>query len=190
MLDRESCERRVFRLAVLLTGSGDAAIRVIKQVFSAQPDLTKVDGAHMDRLTVLRSREVKPMVLTDPAVSPETAEALAKLPAQQREAWVFSKVFRLDLREMSRAMDCSTTAIAMHQDQADEAMARWLGREAKAAPEQLLRYSQSLDVPGVHRTLRIRNEKLRLLLIRVAIVIGALGLIVGSVWLVRVLSKG
>mgnify|MGYP003575705683 CR=1 FL=1 len=192
MADREACERRVFRLAMLLTGNPDAAVKVIKQVIAAQPDLRNVDGAHMDRLTVLRCREVKAVPLNVPgaAVGPDVAEALAKLPAQQREAWVFSKVYRMDLREMSRAMDCSTTAIAMHQDQADEAMMRWLGVEARGAADQLLRYSQSLDVPGVHRALRIRDEKMRLVLMRALIVMGALGLIIGCVWLVRVLSRG
>ena len=55
MLDREACERRVYRLAALLTGNPVAATRVIRAVVGAQPDLRALDDAHMDRLTVLRS---------------------------------------------------------------------------------------------------------------------------------------
>src|SRR4051794_40768972 len=63
MLDREGCERRVYRLATLLTGNPIAATQVIAQVVDAQPDLRQLDGAHMDRLTVLRSREINPSFL-------------------------------------------------------------------------------------------------------------------------------
>jgi hypothetical protein len=185
MLDREACERRVYRLAVLLTGSSVAAVKVMKQVLDAQPDLRNIDGAHMDRLTVLRSREFTPMALNDPVVPPEVAEALAKLPAQQREAWVFARVYRMDQREMARAMDCSTTALSMHLDQADEAMARWLGRDAKVAADQLLRYQLALDVPAVQRHWRWRNERLRRVALRAALAVAILGCIVGCVWAVR-----
>jgi hypothetical protein len=58
MADRESCERRVYRLATLLTGNPKLATGVITAVVDAQPDLRRLDSAHMDRLTVLRSREI------------------------------------------------------------------------------------------------------------------------------------
>src|SRR5262245_27370010 len=43
MLDRESCERRVYRLATLLTGDPRAATAVIIRVVDAQPDLRRLD---------------------------------------------------------------------------------------------------------------------------------------------------
>ena len=51
MLDRAACERRVYRLATLLTGNPVAATKVITQVVDAQPDLRKrlgqtVSAAH------------------------------------------------------------------------------------------------------------------------------------------------
>jgi hypothetical protein len=73
MLDRESCERRVFRLAALLTGDSTAAVKVIAQVLDSQQDLRNLDGAHMDRLTVLRSREFKTLTMTDPCIPAEVA---------------------------------------------------------------------------------------------------------------------
>ena len=47
MLDRVSCERRVYRLAVMLTGNPTAATRVISEVVNSQPDLSTLDSAHM-----------------------------------------------------------------------------------------------------------------------------------------------
>jgi hypothetical protein len=188
MLDRESCERRVFRLAVLLTGDSTAAVKVIAQVLDSQPDLRNLDGAHMDRLTVLRSREIKTLPMTDPGVPAAVAEALSQLPMQQREAWVFGRVYRLEPREMSRAMDCSTTALTMHLEQADAAMVRWLGRDAQQVGEQVLRYSLTLEVPRLYRQLRIRDERLRVIFNRVLVVASVLAFVMGAIWLVRALT--
>ena len=77
MLDRESCERRVYRLATLLTGNPNAAVKVIKSVVSAQLDLRKLDDSHMDRLTVLRSREIKSGAIINQLVPLKLAQALA-----------------------------------------------------------------------------------------------------------------
>lgn len=188
MLDRESCERRVYRLAVLLTGDPQAAVKVISQVLDSQPDLRNLDGAHMDRLTVLRSREVKPAAMADPGVLEEVAEAVSRLPVQQREAWVFARVYRMEPREMARAMDCSTTALTMHLEQADAALVRWLGRNASLAGEQVLRYSLALEVPRVYRAARFKQERWRLIFLRVAVVVTVLAFVVGAVWLVRALT--
>lgn len=190
MLDRESCERRVYRLAVLLTGDSQAAVKVISQVLDSQPDLRSLDGAHMDRVTVLRCREIKTVAMHDPGVPAEVAEALSQLPPQQREAWVFGRVYRIEPREMARAMDCSTTALTMHLEQADAAMVRWLGHEAPRAGEQVLRYSLTVEVPRVYRHARIRDEKVRLVVLRAGIIAAVLAFIVGAVWLVRILAGG
>src|SRR4030095_11058661 len=123
MLDREACERRVYRLATLLTGNPIAATKVIAQVVDAQPDLRNLDSAHMDRLTVLRSREVKPAMLVHELAPPEMAEALANLTPQQREAWVFARVYHVPEREVARAMDCSVTATQRHLELAETALA-------------------------------------------------------------------
>ncbi|MDY7110229.1 MAG: hypothetical protein SYC29_16490 [Planctomycetota bacterium] len=164
MLDREACERRVYRLAALLTGKPRAATRVISAVVGAQPDLRRLDDAHMDRLTVLRSREIDTAILAEPSIPRPVAEGLASLTAQQREAWVFSAVYRLELREMARAMDCSTRAAQRHLDLAEAAMARATGGRVREAAEALLRYSMSLEVPEFYRARRRRRLRLRLAL--------------------------
>jgi len=165
MLDREACERRVYRLATLLAGNPTAAAKVIAQVVDAQPDLRDLDSAHMDRLTVLRSREINPATLVHDLVPPRIAEALANLTPQQREAWVFARVYRSPEREMARAMDCSVTATMRHLDLADAAMSAALGaQEASSAASTLLSYSMSMDVPKFYRVERLRRRHARIAL--------------------------
>ena len=115
----------------------------------------------MDRLTVLRSREIKPAVVVDDLVAVPVAEALASLTAQQREAWVFARVYQLDMREMARAMDCSVTATQRHVEQADIQMRDRLGESAPKASEALRTYSMSIDVPRFYRIDRRRRARTR-----------------------------
>jgi hypothetical protein len=86
-MDRAACERRVYRLATLLSGDPRAAVRVIESVVDAQPDLRRLDAAHMDRLTVLRSREIRSTALAaGPGLPPRLGPLLAAIAPQQREA--------------------------------------------------------------------------------------------------------
>ncbi len=173
MLSREACERRVFRLALLLLGDTDRAVRVIEAVLDAQPDLDELDSAHLDRLTVLRSREAAPRAkpVEHPFVERPVATALARLPAQPREAWVLSRVYRLPDREVARSMDCSVTATSRHRDQADAIMRDELGDRVGEGAESLLRLSMSLDVPALRRSRRERRRRMRIVGIAVAAVL-------------------
>lgn len=182
MLDRAACERRVYRLAVLLTGDPVAATGVIAKVVGSQPDLAQLDSAHMDRLSVLRSREIRPAALVSDVVPPKTAEALAGLTAQQREAWVFARVYQTPPREMSRAMDCSSTAADRHLQLADAAMRRALGGDADAAAQRFREYSMTLDVPAFYREAQRRRRHMRLA-VRLAIA-AVIALLLGAlaVW--------
>jgi hypothetical protein len=170
MLDRDACERRVYRLAALLTGNPVAATKVIAQVVDAQPDLGHLDSAHMDRLTVLRSREIAPSSLVSELVSPIIAQALASLTPQQREAFVFGRIYHTPMREMARAMDCSTAATERHLHQADAALRTILDDSADKAATTLLSYSMTLDVPAFHRAARLRRKRMRLAL-RLAVLV-------------------
>lgn len=172
----------MYRLAVLLTGNPKLAAGVITAVVDAQPDLRKLDNQHMDRLTVLRSREIRPGVLIDqPHVPREVAEALSQLPLQQREAWVFARVYRMELRDLARAMDCSVTATQRHLELADEATAGALGVPAAAkAPAQLLQYTMHLDVPAFYRAAQRTRRMLRWLIVGIIIAILLTAILVGS----------
>ena len=183
MLNREACERRVYRLATLLTGNPVAATRVIESVVDAQPDLRRLDNTHMDRLTVLRSRELTPGRLVVETVPPAAAEALALLTSQQREAWVFTHVYRIEMRDAARAMDCSVTATRRHLQVAEDAVAERLGTAVEQAAEALLSYSMALDVPAFYRAARRRRRRRRLLIKIGAAGAALLAIIAGLFWL-------
>ncbi|TVQ54042.1 MAG: hypothetical protein EA377_06555 [Phycisphaerales bacterium] len=180
MADRQACERRVYRLATLLTGNPRLAAGVITVVVDARPDLDRLDSAHLDRLTVLRSREIRPGRLVDPALPDEVAETLASLPPQQREAWVFARVYGMPLREIARAMDCSLKAIERHLDQADRAMEALKSISAEEAAKRLLAFSMRLDVPAFYRIQQRRRRIVRQLLAGLVLTLGIALIIV--VW--------
>ena len=185
MLDRDACERRVYRLATLLTGDPQAASRVIEAVVGAQPDLRRPDSARLDRLTVLRSREITPAALADGVVTQDIAAAVASLDAQGREAWVLARVYKTPLRETARAMDCSVTATRRHLERAEAALSGRLGDDAEAAPGVVLDYSMSLDVPAFYHEARERRLRRRRLVRTLAVVLVVLALIVAGSWCAR-----
>jgi hypothetical protein len=183
MVSLEACERRVFRLAILLTGDPVRAAGVIREVVGACPDLQGLDSAHLDRLTVLRCREAgaarrrRGLIRRRPSgpgaaptgSGPPPADAraalaaLAGLPDQPREAWVFCRLYELPPREAARAMDCSRTATERHLAQADEHLARRRGGASPAAVAETLRaYTLSLDVPEIHRDAQRLRRRLRI----------------------------
>lgn len=171
MLDRQACERRVYRLATLLSGDPAAATRVISDVLDAQPDLARLDSTHADRLTILRTRELlasmpksTAAIIVDDALPHDIARALAHLEPQQREAWVLMRVYRMTDRETARTMDCSATATARHVELAESALREARGRErAEAAAEAVRTYAMSIDVPPFHRRRIRRRRQMRLL---------------------------
>ncbi len=185
MVNRGACERRVYRLATLLTGNPVAAAQVISAVLDAQPDLSRLDSVHLDRLTVLRSREIDPGLLVGRGVPAAGAAALAALRPQQREAWVFVRIYGLTPRDAARAMDCSLTAMQRHLAQADAAVAGAVPADGTGAAASALReYTLGLDVPAFHRAARRRREAQR----RVLALLGAASLAAAALavgWLMR-----
>lgn len=189
MLDRASCERRVYRLAVMLTGNPNAATGVISQVVGSQPDLAQLDSAHMDRLTVLRSREIKPAALVHDAIPQPSANAVANLTAQQREAWVFGRVYRTPLREMARAMDCSSTAAERHLLQADVAIRTAIGIEPSIAATQFLKASLAIDVPEFHRRRLLIKRRMKLATRAIVLILITAALVALVAWWTRPLER-
>ena len=201
MRDRRACERRVYRLAALLSGNPIAAANVIQAVLDAQPKLESLDSTHMDRLTVLRAREIAPGRIVDDRVPSREAEALAGLSPQQREAWVFVHVYKVPVREAARAMDCSVTAITNHLSQANDAMEHALsardendGGKVKVTTQDdaaavFRGWAMAIDVPAFVRREQVRRHRFRLLLVAAGVVF-AVAVVVGLVWLVRELGGG
>jgi len=175
---RRRAEKRVYRLATLLTGDPIAATRVLDAVLASQPDPTRLDRAHLDRLTILRCREVEPAQLVADQVPVEAARAVWRLPAQQREAWVLVRADRRPLREAARAMDCSVTATRRHLERAEAGLAESLGSGAAAATAALVEHVASIEVPAFHRAARRARAQRRRVIALVAIV----AVILATMW--------
>ncbi len=173
-LNRAACERRAYRLATLLTGDPSKALGVLEAVERSQPDLRAIADARLDRLTILRSREVTAGPLPAEALGADAAGAIAGLAVQPREAWLLIRTYGLPLRETARAMDCSVTATKRHIELADRQMASILdGHGVAGAIEALRAYSKSLRLPehrAVHRERRRRNRRVLTLIGMVLVV--------------------
>lgn len=186
MLDRESCERRVYRLAVLLTGRQKSAVAVIEQVVGARPDLQSLDSEHMDRLTVLRSREQAGGALKLPGLDAAVASAIAELPSQQREAWIFISLYQLDDRTAAKAMDCSFRAARQHHDLAVEKLREHLGARLEWAAKSVREAMMRLDVPEFYRARQRTRKKIRRTLLVLAIIAAILTTLVVVLWVMEV----
>jgi hypothetical protein len=181
-MERAACERRVYRLATLLTGSPRAAVAIVEAVVDAQPDLGALDSAHLDRLTVLRSRERDAAAIALEGAPRRLADALAELPFQAREAWIFRRLYRVDQREAARAMDCSVTAADRHLERADIELNETLGPEPDASIEAFRRYTLTLDLPHPVRRRRRLRERQRRAIWLLALAAFVLGAIAGLLW--------
>jgi len=177
MVEREACERRVYRLATLLTGSPSKALRILDHIVRNQPRLDTLDTTHLDRLTILSCRNARPTALGDEDIPRSAAEALAGLRPQQRETWVLTHVYRLSPRETARSMDCSVTATRRHLEQAEQRMREALGpRGDSHAAGAMLRYSMRLNVPQVFYIHQRRRKRIRwtVMIIVLSIVVSAM----------------
>lgn len=182
-------ERRIWRLAFLLTGDPDRAATLIDDVLGTGSDPATLEPARLDRLIVLRSRESTkaagaPTPTPVAGMPPEAARTLGaalKLPPQPLEAWVLARVDELDALHMSRAMDCSKTAAGHHLEAADEAMRKALADRFDAGLAALRAFADSLDLGPIiahHRARVRRRRQRRTLIVTGGIAILALGLVV------------
>ncbi len=165
---------------------------VVESMVRAQPDLRVLDTARLDRLTVLRSREMAPGTpgrLPPDVLAADAAGALASLAAQPREAWLLARTYGLSSRETARAMDCSVTATVRHVERADDVMARTLGgpdgpcRGVVGAIEALRAYSTSLALPPRYLARQRRCRRRTQLLTMVLLVALALAVMAIADWL-------
>ncbi len=181
MAERDACERRVYRLALLLTGDPDASERVVAAVVDAQPDLDRLDSAHLDRLTVLRARERRGRRRDHAAFPDRVGRALLRLPRQVREAWIFTRVYRTPDRAAAKATDCSVTALRRHVEQADRMMAKALGGDADAVAAQILQHSMRIDLPPGARARRAAHRRRRRLT-KAGLGLAAVIALAGAAW--------
>lgn len=151
---------------------------VLRAVVTSAVDLVRLDGAHLDRLTVLRAREVA--ARSDaPAEGP--LARIAILPMQAREAWTLAEVYGLPAREVARAMDCSTDAIRRHLATATDALAAARPEdEPAAALTAILRRWSMQQAPSIAVARRVHLRRYARHALRILLpVLGALVLFGG-----------
>ncbi|TVQ81653.1 MAG: hypothetical protein EA380_01175 [Phycisphaeraceae bacterium] len=127
-MDREDAlQRRVIRLALLLTAEPRRAADALAIILSTNPDILRIGESRIDRMIVQHARgEIAPLPaysettvsdvpldavvsLTEPAR--RLWDACRTLEAQPREAWILRDLEEMDEIPTARAMDCSRTAI-------------------------------------------------------------------------------
>jgi len=175
-----SHERRIWRLAFLLTGNPDRAADLIGAVLRDQPKPGSVEPARLDRTIILHAREVR----QPPGVTVHMSEAatramkvLLAIPGQPREAWVLTRLDDLDELRVSRAMDCSKTAAARHLKAADEQMRHRLGPHLEAGIAALKREADAIDPGPLIEVAAERRRKERL---GKALIAGGVGVAVAA----------
>jgi hypothetical protein len=142
-------ERRIWRLGYLLTGDSAGAAGLVDRVLRTRPDAVEMEPPKLDRLIIQQAREGPRRQATPGASETPEQKVLREaqlLSEQPREAWVLSRIDRLDELHVSLAMDCSRSATRNHLAAADEQMrARLYGKEEPI--EALRRFADGLD-PG------------------------------------------
>lgn len=147
-------DRRVWRLAFLLTANPDAASTLVSILPAPRHDA--IEPAILDRTIIQNARSLPRADAVNLSATPLCApvtltlatDALAaahKLPRQPLEAWILKRIDDLDDLHIARAMDCSKTAARTHLAAADEAMALRLADRLPSALAALRDYIDSLD---------------------------------------------
>ncbi len=189
---RRAYEARIWRLAFLLTGHPVAANQLIARVLRAQPDVLAVEAVRLDRLVILQSREwaarhARSVAASPPldAVAAEVLTAALGLNHQLLEAWILARVDGMEGLSVSRAMDCSNTAVANHLAEADREMAERMGAKLAPGLEALRKAADGLDprpfIEDVRRRQRTRGRRrliaMALVLLAAVIALWASGLL-------------
>ncbi len=179
---QEAIERRIVRLALLLLANEVEAVRLIGPVLGlerAGADLGELELPNVDRLVVLRAREVRAGKTHEvhaafPGEAGALLRALHELPGQAMEAFIFGHVERHDLRRVSRTMDCSTTAIGRHLESAEAELAARFKGDLEAATAALHAAYEAFDPMPAIQTVRagaVRRRRRRRWMIAVLLAI-------------------
>ncbi len=190
---REAYHRRAYRIALLLTDSEDAALRILERVARAIPQPETTSDARFDRAVIQASRPVyeslkspENLALAGRFDLSEDAQRLWReahaLEPQVLEAWVLRDVEGLDEVRAARAMDCSRNALEkIHLVSARRTLTESLGEAYSPALQRLTGVLDTLDtahalahIEGVLRAHKARSR--RNALIGVVLLLIAFGL--------------
>lgn len=185
---RHALERRIWRLAFLLTGDPAGAAALVDRILKAQPRPESLDPAHLDRLVIQQAREMDRAKAAPAQVAPgsglepaaqEALTAALSMPHQPLEAWVLARVDELDELRMSRAMDCSKTAARNHLGAGDEQMRAKLGGKLEASVAALKAAADGLDAGPIIAAHRAKAKKERARRVGVITVVVAIMVLTG-----------
>lgn len=140
----EAYRRRVWRLAFLLTGDAGSAESLFIQIMREHRRIGSVEPDRLDRMIIMRAREhpqhTQRRLRPDPHLS-----TLYELLPQPLEAWLLVHVEQLEERSAAKAMDCSITALRLHQEAAEDYLTEQLGDAWHALADKLRQAADELD---------------------------------------------
>lgn len=172
---RGALERRVWRLAFLLSGDESGAAALVDRVLRARGGAASLEPARLDRLIIQHARSLAARTPADESDLAQVAlRAARSLSEQPREAWILSRVDGVDELWMGRAMDCSRTAARMHLATADDFMKSRLGARHDAAVEALRRFADGLDPGPIIAAHREMVKKRRARRVTAGVIVGLL----------------
>ncbi len=202
-----------YRIAHAVSGRGDVGDGVVnyvmKQSFRVVEKWSDEEAPqrwfrHHALLTLRRAAKWKPDATRDTLVPDEHradttyvafVRALRGLPQQQVEAFVLARGEQLDQRNLATAMDCSTTAAAIHLKESEDRLRELAGAQFDASVAKMReayeRLTPSRDLVLSRVGSGLRRQFWPQLLKRIAkvvvflVVLGALGWVVWRFGLVR-----
>ncbi len=144
-------QRRVWRLAFLLTGDTGSAESLFTQIMRNHKRIESVEPERLDRMIIMYAREhpqhTERRLRPDPHLN-----TLYELLPQPLEAWLLVHVEQLEQRSAAKAMDCSITALRLHRDAAEEYLTEQLGDGWRALADRLRQAADELDaIPAIER---------------------------------------
>ena len=188
-MDREDAlQRRVIRLALLLTAEPSRAADALAIILSTNPDILRIGESRIDRMIVQHARgELAPQPTSASDIPLETVVSLTEparrlwdacrtLETQPREAWILRDLEEMDEIPTARAMDCSRTAIeTVHRPAALNLLRQSLADDYDAALAQLRTALERLDPePMLARARAAREHAIRRRRFTTLILIGIL----------------
>lgn len=192
-MDREDAlQRRVIRLALLLTAEPIRAAEALAIILTTNPDILRIGESRIDRMIVQHARgELLPqpasseapdsdiplgavVSLSDPAR--RLWDACRTLDLQPREAWILRDLEEMDEIPTARAMDCSRTAIeTVHRPAALNILRQTMAEDYEPALSELRSALEHLDPePMLARAHAARDHAIRRRRFTTLILIGVL----------------
>lgn len=188
-MDREEAlQRRVIRLALLLTAEPSRAADALAIILSTNPDILRIGESRIDRMIIQHARgELAPKTASVTDIPLQTVVSLSEparrlwnasrtLDTQPREAWILRDLEEMDEIPTARAMDCSRTAIeSVHRPAALNTLRQALPEDYDTALDDLRAALERLDPdPMLVRARAARDRTLRRRRITTVILIGVL----------------